>query len=58
MTRDEILRCVWSDDPLVTSRSIDRFVNSLRNKIEADTHRPVLIKIVRNIGYRLETPEA
>ncbi len=58
MTPDEILRCVWSDDPLVTSRSVDRFVNSLRNKIEADTHRSVLIKTARNIGYRFETLEA
>jgi len=58
LTRDEILRCVWNDDPLVTSRSVDRFVNTLRNKIEPDPHRPVFIKTVRNIGYRFETDEA
>ena len=32
LTRDEILRCVWSDDPLVTSRSVDRFINTLRGQ--------------------------
>ena len=58
LTRDEILRCVWSDDPLVTSRSVDRFVNTLRHKIESDPHQPVFIKTVRNIGYRFETAEA
>lgn len=57
LTRDEILRRVWSDDPYVTSRSVDRFVNTLRNKLESDPRQPVLIKTVRNIGYRFETAE-
>jgi DNA-binding response OmpR family regulator len=34
LTRDEILNKVWGYDYFVGSRSIDRFVTTLRNKIE------------------------
>ena len=54
LTRDEILRCVWGDDLLVTTRSVDRFINTLRKKIEPDPKRTTLIKTIRNIGYRFE----
>jgi two-component system alkaline phosphatase synthesis response regulator PhoP len=54
LTRDEILRCVWGDDLLVTTRSVDRFINTLRKKIEPDPQRTTLIKTIRNIGYRFE----
>ncbi len=57
-TRDEILSSVWGDDVLVTSRSVDRCINTLRNKIEPDPRRPTFIRTVREIGYRLEMPEA
>ena len=51
LTRDEILNTVWGYDCLVTARSIDRFVTTLRNKIEPDPHEPVFIHTVREIGY-------
>jgi len=54
LTRDEILRSVWGDDLLVTARSVDRFINTLRNKIEPDPKRATLIRTIRNIGYRFE----
>jgi DNA-binding response OmpR family regulator len=54
LTRDEILRSVWGDDLLVTTRSVDRFINTLRSKIEPDPQRATLIKTIRNIGYRFE----
>ena len=54
LTRDEILRSVWGNDLLVTTRSVDRFINTLRNKIEPDPKRATLIKTIRNIGYRFE----
>ena len=56
MTRDEILRSVWGDDILVTSRSVDRCINTLRNKVEPDPQRPIFIKTIREIGYRFEIP--
>jgi len=57
LTRDEILNAVWSYDCVVTSRSIDRFVTTLRNKIEPDPARPIYIHTIRQIGYRFDPPE-
>ena len=57
LTRDEILNAVWGYDCVVTSRSIDRFVTTLRNKIESDPARPAFIHTIRQIGYRFELPE-
>jgi DNA-binding response OmpR family regulator len=58
LTRDEIMNAVWGYDCVVTSRSIDRFVTTLRNKIEPDPARPVFIHTIRQIGYRFEPPES
>lgn len=57
LTRDEILNAVWGYDCVVTSRSIDRFVTTLRNKIEPEPSRPIFIHTIRQIGYRFEPPE-
>jgi len=57
LTRDEILNAVWGYDCVVTSRSIDRFVTTLRNKIESDPARPSFIHTIRQIGYRFDPPE-
>ena len=54
LTRHEILRSVWGDDLLVTTRSVDRFINTLRSKIEPDPKRVTVIKTIRGIGYRFE----
>ena len=55
VTRDDILDSVWGHSVMVTSRSIDRCVATLRAKIEVDPHRPVYIHTVRDIGYRFES---
>jgi DNA-binding response OmpR family regulator len=57
LTRDEILNLVWGYDSFVGARSIDRFVTTLRNKIEPDPHNPVFIHTIREIGYRFEAPQ-
>lgn len=57
LTRDEILNAVWGYDCVVTSRSIDRFVTTLRNKIEPKPERPIFIHTIRQVGYRFEPPE-
>ena len=57
LTRDEILRAVWGYGILVTSRSVDRCVATLRRKIEPDPRRPTFIKTIREIGYRFEIPD-
>ena len=57
LTRDEILNAVWGYDCFVTTRNIDRFVTSLRQKIEPSPSNPTYIKTIREIGYRFE-PDA
>ena len=56
LTRDEILNAVWGYDCIVTSRSVDRFVTTLRNKIEPDPASPIFIHTVRQVGYRFDPP--
>ena len=54
LTRDQILNAVWGYDVLVTQRSVDRCVTTLRNKIESDPASPTFIKAIRGVGYRFE----
>jgi len=56
LTRDEIMRNVWGGQVVVTERSVDRCVTTLRAKIEPDPHRPVYIQTIRDVGYRFEPP--
>lgn len=56
VTRDDILNSVWGHDVFVTSRSVDRCVNTLRGKIEPDPHRPTFVQTIRDVGYRFELP--
>lgn len=58
LSRDEILNAVWGYDVIVTPRSIDRFVTTLRNKLEPDPHRPAYIHTIREVGYKFEPPES
>lgn len=55
LSRDTIMTNVWGYDCLVTPRTIDRFVNALRNKIERDPTDPHHIKTVREFGYKFES---
>ena len=52
LTRNEIFNAVWGYDSFATSRTIDRFVNTLRGKIEPDPRNPSYIQTVREIGYK------
>ena len=56
LTRDTILDAVWGNEVIVTDRSVDRCVTTLRAKIEADTRHPQFIQTIRDIGYRFEIP--
>ena len=57
LTRDTILNAVWYKNLLTSTRSVDRCVNTLRQKIETDPQRPQFIKSVRDVGYKFELPE-
>jgi DNA-binding response OmpR family regulator len=54
LTRDSIMNAVWGNAVMVTSRSVDRCVTTLRSKIEPDPHHPTFIHTIRDIGYRFE----
>ncbi len=54
LTRDSIMNAVWGNSVMVTARSVDRCVTTLRSKIEPEPHRPTFIHTIRDIGYRFE----
>ncbi len=54
LSRDDILNAVWGNSVIVTPRSIDRCVTTLRAKIEPDPHNPTYVQTIRDIGYRFE----
>ncbi len=58
LTRNDIIDEVWGHQVVVTGRSVDRCITTLRNKIEPDPQKPTLIQTIRDIGYRFQVPEA
>jgi two-component system, OmpR family, alkaline phosphatase synthesis response regulator PhoP len=52
LTRDQILQKVWGFDYDGTPRTIDNFINKLRQKMEKDIANPVWIQTVRGTGYK------
>jgi DNA-binding response OmpR family regulator len=54
LSREDIMDEVWGYDSRVTSRSIDRFVTTLRKKIENDPAHPQHIETIREFGYRFQ----
>lgn len=52
LSRDFILNQVWGHDVYVTDRTVDRFVTTLRNKIEPNPKDPQFIKTIREVGYK------
>ena len=54
LTRNDILDAVWGRSIIVTGRSVDRCVATLRAKLEPDSGAPSYIQTVRDIGYRFE----
>lgn len=55
LTRNDILNAVWGHSVIVSARSVDRCVTTLRAKIEPNPQRPTFIHTIRDIGYRFET---
>jgi DNA-binding response OmpR family regulator len=55
LTRDSIMNHVWGNAVMVTARSVDRCVTTLRSKIEPEPERPTFIHTIREIGYRFES---
>lgn len=58
LTRDQLLSAVWNYDFAGDTRIVDVHISHLREKIEVETKKPVYIKTVRGLGYKLEEPKA
>ncbi len=54
LPRDSILNRVWGYGYDGTARTIDNFINRLRQKIEDDVDAPRHILTVRGVGYRFQ----
>jgi two-component system, OmpR family, response regulator RegX3 len=52
LTRDRLIAEVWGPDYFGDTKTLDVHVKRLRQKIEADPHRPAHLVTVRGIGYR------
>jgi DNA-binding response OmpR family regulator len=55
LPRDSILNKVWGFDYYGTARTIDNFINRLRQKIEDDIDHPRHILTVRGVGYKFQS---
>jgi DNA-binding response OmpR family regulator len=51
LSRDQLLDRAWGRDAMPTPRTVDVHVAWLRHKLEADPHRPTLIRTVHGVGY-------
>lgn len=54
MTREQILKRIWQDQPFITVRTVDVHVAWLRQKLEVEPQSPQHILTVRGEGYRFE----
>lgn len=54
LTRKDIMNQVWGRSIIVSARSVDRCVATLRSKIELQPSRPQFIHTIRDVGYRFE----
>ena len=52
LTRETILKQVWGFNYFGTARTIDNFINRLRQKVEDDIENPRYILTVRGAGYK------
>lgn len=57
LTREVLLNAVWNYDFVGDTRIVDVHISHLRDKIEHNSRKPVYIKTIRGLGYKLEEPK-
>lgn len=57
LTRDQLLSAVWNYDFAGDTRIVDVHISHLREKLEQDSKKPVFIKTIRGLGYKMEEPK-
>lgn len=57
LTRDQLLSSVWNYDFAGDTRIVDVHISHLRDKIEENSRKPLFIKTIRGLGYKLRSLE-
>ncbi len=57
LSRDQLLNAVWNYEFVGDTRIVDVHISHLREKIEPNTKKPIYIKTIRGLGYKLEEPQ-
>jgi two-component system, OmpR family, alkaline phosphatase synthesis response regulator PhoP len=57
LSREQLLSAVWNYDFVGDTRIVDVHISHLREKIETNTRKPIYIKTIRGLGYKLEEPQ-
>jgi DNA-binding response OmpR family regulator len=57
VSREELVRLVWTTGRSVKRQTLDVYLFSLRSKIEDDPEHPARLLTVRGVGYRLIAPD-
>ena len=58
LPRERILQKVWGYNYYGTARTIDNFINRLRQKIEENPLEPRFLLTVRGVGYKVRSPQS
>lgn len=56
LTRDQLLNAVWDYEFVGDTRIVDVHISHLREKIEPNSKKPIYIRTIRGLGYKLEEP--
>ncbi|WLD92342.1 response regulator transcription factor [Alkalihalobacillus sp. AL-G] len=57
LSREQLLSAIWNYDFVGDTRIVDVHISHLREKIEQNTRKPIYIKTIRGLGYKLEGPQ-
>ncbi|MFD1927738.1 response regulator transcription factor [Sporosarcina siberiensis] len=55
LSKEQLYESVWGLDSFIDDNTIMVHIRRLREKIEVNPSRPILLKTVRGIGYKLQT---
>jgi len=53
ISREEIIEKIWGPNSFPSNRTIDNYIVKLRKWCDTDSSRPIEIKSVRGVGYKL-----
>lgn len=54
LAREMLMKQVWNTDYMGDTRTLDVHIRWIRRAIETDPGKPVYLKTIRGVGYRLE----